>query len=285
MNFDETKKMIKEELSTIRHRAWAFTGMLIVTIISYLIVNVFFKDALNIADVIIVLTFQIAVIAIWFPEGEAKGECTTAFISNRKNYNERAENIIVQGKIERLADYCEYEFLERCKNFKQSILSKFGLTIQNYQDVKTLTKKQIKTIRKMEKQVFGIKPNNVRTIMCGVEIDYRGAISNGSDRAKKLAFINQFAVSLIFSTVLGYIGYSAHSISLEDVIRAFFYISLITYRLIAAYRHGYENITIRKNKFYVDLINFINCFWEWDKNIKKEVANEPRNDTAESLGE
>jgi hypothetical protein len=285
MNFDETKKMIRDELSTIRHRAWAFTGMLTITLISYLIISVFFKDTLNIADVIIALTLQMAVMAIWFPEGEAKGECTTVFISNRKTYNEKAETIITRGRIESLGEYCEYEFLERCKNFKQSVLTRLGLTVQNYKDTETLNKEQVKAISAMEKKVLQIKPNNERTIMCGVEIDDTEAVGNSADRAKKLAFINQFVVSLVFSILLGYIGYTTHSIGFEDIIRALFYICLIAYRLIAAYRQGYENITIRKNKFYVDLINFINCFWEWEKNKKREVENGTINDASDNMGE
>lgn len=291
------EKVKGSRVATIRIRTWALTLAIIVALIFYLLASITTKDGIDIIDFIFKATIQIVVFFLYFPDGELFGQRNPVFVANRQAYNDRAGDINQNERIARLREYCKTEYEERKKRYILSECGAMDITLDELDTLKTLSAKEVRNLEtyeiknpenpKKSKMLFftrakrkrlynllfkplPIEENHPETIMCAVERDSSKAIKDGSVFFRKGTYIRKVVQATVVAGFLAYIGYTLKDgIGLPEVISIFIYLTTIFTTAVMAFSAGEKCSKVYKSEFYVELINFIDAFNEWDNHIEE----------------
>ena len=117
-----------------------------------------------------------------------------------------------------------------------------------------------------------VKENHTETILSAVENNGYRAIKNGAKSFKRRSYILKIILVIVSAVILAYIGYQARDgVGLEEIFRMFMYLFTIIANATTAYTTGETCTKVYKKRFYIDLVNFIDEFREWELTEKKEV--------------
>ena len=280
---------IKDRASVIRLRTWTLTLALITALILYFLVQITTKQTMSWIDFALLCSMQILVYSIYFPDGDLFGQRNKTFIANKDAYNEKATQVNSNRKNARLREYCEVEFQERRMRYIENECGAIGITYEDYEVLKGFTKTEIKALekyvskkdeqgktivfsnrnkRRLMKLLFHdipVERNNPETIMSAVENDGKRAIRDESVRYKRHAYIRKFLMAIGLGLIFAYIGYKLKDgIGFAEIISIVMYLTTIFSTAVMAYSSGETCSRVYKNRFYVELANFIDRFNEWD---------------------
>lgn len=291
INNNENLKEVTNRLTTIRVRTWTLTLAIIVTLIFYFLVNLATKQAINPIDFILLCVVQIIVHCLYFPDGSLYGEKNHTFITNKKLYNEKASAINNKGQIAQLRAFCKHEFLERQQRYIVNECGVIGISIEELEQFKQLDEKTIKTLKSFElknadgtpsKLIFFSKfkrqklykllfhkipvtENFPETILSAVENNGNHAIKDESIHYKITSYVRKFLLAVVIGGVFAYIGYTVRDgFGLAEVVNILMYLTTIFTTAVMAFSSGENCSKIYKNRFYVELTNFIDRFNEWN---------------------
>lgn len=307
-------KAIKARFGSVRARTWSITLALIVMLIFYYIMNVTTKQAMSWVDFLMLCFVQVVAHSIYFPDGEIFGMKDEAFTNNKTSYNEKAEAINTNKKHDRLRTFCDVEFEERKKRYVLNQLGYIGITFEEFKQLRQLSEKEIKALKKFEttetidgeehikiiqfgrkkrKILFDLifKPNPVEknhpeTIMSAVENDGTTAIKDTSIAFKRHNYIKKFLMAFLVGGILAYIAYTARDgFGLAEITAIIMCIGSLFVTAALAFSSGEQCTKVYKSRFYLELVNFIDEFNEWDirtpivekkTEIKLEQKAEPK---------
>lgn len=280
---------IKDRTATIRIRTWALTASIIISLVLYFLVNVGFSSKVNPVDLVFIATLQIVIHCLYFPDGELMGQNSPAFIQNKACYNEKASAINNNHKIGDLRTYCEANLAQRRQRYINNVCGTIGISAEEYAVAMRMSKKELFKAEKIESNgnvfhlTYGrkralsqllyrqlpVEANNPETILSAVENDINKAIKDDSVGFKTRAYIKKIIMALVFGTFLAYISYSARDgIDISLVVKIATYITSMLTTAVTSYSKGEICQRVYKNKFYVDLSNFIDGFFEWSEKSK-----------------
>lgn len=290
--------LIKDRASTVRLRTWTLTLAIIVTLVFYFIVQVSTKQTINPVDFVFLCIVQIVTHCLYFPDGDLFGQKNQAFISNKSAYNEKASAINQQKKIARLRKYCQVEFEERKQRYILNECGAIDITLEELAILKQLNEKEIKTLKKYEfkynlkkedgtieessKLVFfsrikrkklynlifralPVEPNHPETIMSAVENNGAKAIRDGSIAYKTQSYIRKILTAVVIGGIFAYIGYTVRDgIGIAEIVQILMYLTSLFSTAVLSFSSGETCSKVYKSRFYVELVNFIDGFNEWD---------------------
>lgn len=283
-------KRIKNGLSTIRIRTWSLTLVIIATLALYLLVTVSLNAKFNWVDFALNTTLQIVVFNLYFPDGDLFGQKDESFIANRMAYNLKAERINQEHKQARLREFCKFEVEERRKRYIANECGYIGIDVSVYEELKKLSSKEIKSLesykfiengeektivfgrgkrRRLYKLLFDelpVQENHPETIMSAVENDGTKAIKDGSVSFRKGAYARKFFNAIVIGGFFAYVGIKARDgIGLPQIVSIAMYLTTMLTSGTMAFSTGENCSKVHKNLFYIELVNFIDKFEEWDK--------------------
>lgn len=286
----------KDRISTVRLRTWSLTIAVIVTVVFYFLVTIATKQEVNLIDFAFLCTVQIIMYCTYFPDGDKYGQKNQCFIDNKATYNDKATDINTRGRIHKLREFCKYEYAERKELYIQNSCGAIGISVSDLEQLKKLTEKEIKKLKKYEfvyinketnekeskfaffdrakrKKIYEllfkelpISPNYPETIMSALENNGSRAITDGSLKYRKGKYISKLFTSVVIGGIFAYIGYVAKDgIGIEEVVSALMYLTSMFTTAVFAFSSGETCSSVYKNRFYIELSNFIDAFNEWDK--------------------
>ena len=293
----------KSRMATIRIRTWTLTLAIIVSLVFYLLVNVTTKQAINWIDFLLLCTVQIIVHSLYFPDGDLFGQKDTAFISNKKAYNEKATDINQNKEIAQLRKYCKYEFEQRKQRYILNVLGEIGITEEEYEKLKQKTEKEIKDMKTFETKeiidgeekgrliVFSkhkkkllsnllfkplpVEENHPETIMSAVENDGNKAIKDGSISYKAHSYIRKILMAVVVGGIFAYIGYTVRDgFGWTEIVSICMYLTTLFTTAVMAFTSGETCSKVYKSHFYLNLANFIDGFNEWNFKQTKTTNKE-----------
>lgn len=291
----------KSRMTTIRIRTWTLTLAIIVALIFYLIVNVTTKQGINWIDFLLLCTVQIIVYSLYFPDGDLHGQKDTAFISNKRAYNDKATEINQNKEISQLRKYCKWEYAERKNRYVLNVLGELGITEEELQILKQKTEKEIKALEVFETKeivdgeekgrliIFSkskrkmlykllfkplpIEENHPETIMSAVENNGNKAIRDGSIAYKTHAYIRKILMAVVIGGIFAYIGYKLKDgFGWEEIVSICIYLTTLFTTAVMAFTSGETCSRVHKSHFYLDLANFIDGFNEWNSKQYKNIT-------------
>lgn len=290
--------IIKDKASTIRLRTWTLTLAIIVTLVFYFIVQVSTKQSINPVDFVFLCIVQIITHCLYFPDGDLYGQKNQSFISNKSAYNEKASAINQQKKIAKLRKYCQIEFEERKQRYILNECGAIDITLEELAVLKQLNEKEIKNLKKYEFEYLEVKndgtteknsklvffsrikrkklynlifkalpvePNHPETIMSAVENNGAKAIRDGSISYKTQSYIRKIFTAVIIGGIFAYIGYTVRDgIGIAEIVQILMYLTSLFSTAVLSFTSGESCSKVYKSRFYVELVNFIDGFNEWD---------------------
>lgn len=282
-------------VTSVRIRTWTLTLSILITLVFYFLVNVGIKQFDPIAFFFL-CCIQITIYYTYFPDGELFGKKDDGYISNETSYNEKATKINQDGQIKRLQQFCEYEYQERRKRYIANECGLIGISLEELEIFKEMTEKEIKSLRKYtvdmgdgkariinftshrRKKLYNliykdlpVQKNNPETIMSAVENDGTHSIQDGSIKYRIGMYIKKFFQATVIGGIFAYIGYTTKDgITIAEITQILMYLSNILINAITAFSAGETCSKVYKSRFYVELINFIDNFNEWNKTSPQE---------------
>lgn len=315
---EKIETTVKPRLSTVRLRTWTLTLAIVITLGLFLLINVGFENRINFIDFAFIATIQIIVHCIYFPDGELYGMRDKAFVANRKAYNTKASKISQGGHFTALREYCKLEYEERQKQYIINECSAIGISQIEYAELKKrspteidalakeafvykiddkeyilfLSKAKVKRLKKLLFSELPVERNAPETIMSAVENDSNKSIKDDSVRYKRKAYIHKLLMSTVVSLFIAFIAYKwKDGITPETFVQLAIYLTGVFATAVLSYSSGETCQRLHKNKFYIDLVNYIDGFNEWlTKNgipiepAESETAIEAENDSEELDG-
>ena len=289
----EYRKAIHDRFSSVRARTWSITLALIVMLVFYYIMNVTTKQAMSWVDFLMLCFVQLVAHSIYFPDGEIFGTKDETFIKNKAAYNEKAENVNTNKKHERLRTFCDVDFEERKKRYVLNQLSFIGISFDEFAILKTKEEKEIRSMKRFEttetidgKEIpkviqFGrrkrkilfdlifrplpVERNHMETIMSAVENDGTKAIKDSSVAYKRHNYIKKFLFAFLVGGILAYVAYTVRDgFGLAEITAIIMCIGSLFVTAVLAFSAGEQCTRVYKNRFYLELVNFIDEFTEWD---------------------
>ena len=272
----------------IRARTWTLSVTIIALLALYIFVTLSIKSKIDWIDFALTAAIQISTHFAYFPDGERYGELDKIFQGNRKVYNTKSAQIITtdNSSVEKLREFCEYDFEERKARHIADECAKIGVSVEEYAILAQKSKAELKTIEKLEwngkvlyftpkrrraviKLVFGknpVKANNPETILSAVDRDYTEAIKDGSQTYRKAQHAARLFKSIVIGGILAYIGYNMRDgLSFAAIVKSCVFIGSMIMTAVSSYINGEKSSREYKNKFYVELIMFIDKFFSWAK--------------------
>lgn len=290
---------VKQRVSTLRIRTYVMTISILICLIFWLFVNITTKEAINWVDFVLLCIVQILIYTSYFPDGELFGATNSSFINNKKTYNDKATLINSQQQIGLLREYCKVDYERRLKTYIETECGSMGITLDELEELKKLDEKKVKELKsytfsygteekpddkvvrfgkRKRKKLYNLifKPipveeNHPETIMSAIENDGRKAIRDTSVTYKTKSYIGKVIKAITIGGVLAYIGFTARNgIGVAEIARICVYLTTIIVNAVVAYSAGETCTKVYKNRFYIDLSNFIDGFNEW---VVKERSN------------
>lgn len=306
-------KALKERAETIRLRTLTLTGALLVALVFYFLVSVTTGGEINWVDFIILSAITILMHYIYFPDGKLFGEKNPQFIQNRDAYNEKAGWVNDNKCIGKLREYCVVECQRRKEQYVVNELGAIGITQEEYEYFKTLSKEEILSMQKVELTTSGetrtlyfspikkkrlakllfkelpIEPNTPETIMSAVENSGYGAIKDKSIGYERRAHLKKFFMAIVIGGISAYIGFKVKDgFSLATVVSIISFLTSMFSTAVVSYTSGETTIKVYKNRFYLELSNFLDGFNEWVSEQPQEsepTTSEIKVITKENKGE
>lgn len=280
----DVKGKVKQRASTIRVRTWTLTVAVVVALVLYFLVQVGWNTSINYIDLVFAATIQIITHFIYFPDGELFGQRDEAFVRNKAAYNGKATSINEKRKVTDLREYCKCEYQERRERYIINECGAIGITVEELDELKNKSPKEIKRLERFEtngKLIFFSKPSRKRlykllykplpveenqpdTILSAVESDYTKSISDGSNPFRRTVHIIRILRFTVVAVFLAYISYSTRDgITMAVIARIVTYLVSMFTTAVLSFSKGETCSRVHKNKFYIDLSNFIDAFFEW----------------------
>ena len=291
-------KTIKDKASTIRLRTWTLTLAVVITLVFYFLVQVSTKQAINPVDFVFLCIVQIIAHCLYFPDGYLYGQKNQSFIDNKTAYNEKASEINQHRRIGKLREYCKVEYEERKQRYILNECGAIDITIDELNILKQLGEKEIKHLKKYEfkymvtkedgsqeeqaKLIFfsrvkrkklydlifkelPVEPNHPETIMSAVENDGTKAVRDGSVAYKTFSYVRKILQAVVFGGIFAYIGYTVRDgFGIAEIVQIFMYLTSLFSTAVMSFSSGETCSKVYKSHFYVDLVNFIDGFNEWN---------------------
>lgn len=270
----------------IRFRTWSLTAILVIAIAFYLLMTVTFNEKVDIINLIFLSVITITIHFIYFPDGEKCGENDTSFVSNKTAYNEKASKVTTNGAVKKLRAYCEYEYNERKKQYITTKCGQVGITVDEYEFLKTLpplkvkemnefqydgktiyiTKESKKELLRLLYKALPVEENNADSILSACEIDYTKSITDTSKNYRRQSHLRKCLYGVLVSLFLAYIGYTFKGgITLETIALFITYIANMCITAIFSFGRGETTQKVYKNRYYLELSNYLDCFFEWQR--------------------
>ena len=295
MEKGEIKNGIKNRLSTVRFRTYFLTAVISVVLVFYYIVNVTARATISWIDFIFLCVVQLLAHFIYFPDGDLYGQKDKTYIAHRDAYNQKAEKIDMEQLHGSLRKFCDYEYEERKKRYVLTQCGYIGITFEELGKLHELNKKEIKKLDsfKTKEIVNGeekekiirfnhkkramlynliykplpIQKNNPDTIQSAIENDGSRAISDGSVTYKKsYRYMTLFRI-VIIGVVLAYVGYTVRDgFGLAEIVSIVMCLFSLFATAVTSFSSGEQCSKVYKSRFYLELGNFIDEFFEWNKN-------------------
>lgn len=292
---DTKVEQLKARAHAIRLRTLSLTLAMLATLVLYLMVQVAFRDSINIVDFIFSCVLQITTHSLYFPDGDLFGQTSSAFVKNKTEYNSKASEINENERIAELREYCRVDYENRKRQYILNECGQLDITLEELNELKTLSEKEIKTLKRYEfkdkfitkngkdtdkiiafskrkrkklyKLIFEslpIEPNQPETIMSGVKNDCKKAIDDGSLKYKSASYLSKIFKAVVIGGVLAYISYTIKDgFGLAEVVKICVYVTSMFSTGVLAFSSGETCSKVYKSRFYVELINFIDGFNEW----------------------
>lgn len=294
---------VKDRAVSLRLRTLILTGMIVVMLILYCIVQIVLNQRINVVDMILIGIIQILAFSAYYPEGQNFGTGNKVFIANKKAYNIKANYVNNHQLQEKLGEYCEHEFQKRKKEWYENQCGILGISLdeldkikQSYTEEEVKKLESIKTMRdvkgkkeeviihfgkkhrkRLHRIIFNpcpVEKNEAKAILSACEIKREKRIIDGSltnTNSNINVFILRAAMMMVF---MGYIGYMLRDgFSVANVMQFFMFFGTMVGTAVTAYTQGETNIRTYKNRYYVELDNFLSGFFEWSK-VKPIIEKE-----------
>lgn len=301
MEAKDFKGNVGQRMSSIRLRAIVLTVGIVLGLILYIFVNLITRQAMSWIDFCLLVVLQYLVYVTYFPEGENYGERDEKYIKSKDAYNDKATAVNEEHKINKLREFCKVDYQRRLQTYIETECGALDITLEELEQLKKLDEKQIKSLkqytfkeptkdnpdgekmiifsRHKRKRIYNLifKPlpveeNHPETILSAVENNGYKAIKNGAKSFKRRSYILKIVLVIVSAVILAYIGYQARDgVGLEEIFRMFMYLFTIVANATTAYTTGETCTKVYKKRFYIDLVNFIDEFREWELTKKKEV--------------
>lgn len=290
MDGKDVGKAVKNRASTIRTRTWSLTIFLVICLGFYFLVTAVTKQTINWIDFVFLCFIQITTHCLYFPDGEVFGQKDATFRANRTAYNEKATDVNTKRKAGRLRRYCDYDYEERKSRYIETKCGKIGISIEELEILKKEPEEKLKNITSFEygegentKILFfskskrkillhlifdpiPVEKNHTETILSAVENDGTRAITDGSVSFKIWVYIRRVFVSVVIGGILAYIGYTAKDgIGLDEIVSVIIYVASMFSTAVMSFSLGETCQKVHKSRFYIELANFLDGFFEWDK--------------------
>lgn len=281
--------MIKDRTANIRIRTWSLTAVIIVALVMYFLVQVVFNEV-NYVDLCFIAFIQIAMHCLYFPEGELYGQKDGAFIRNKHVYNLKATAINENRKVAELREYCKFEYEERKKAYILAECGAIGITLEEFEALKQKSESEIKKLEKIElggkitffskaqrkrlhRLIFSpipVEENSPELILSAVEHDTGNAIRDTSIKYKEISYIKKIFLAIVVGTFLAYVGYTTRDgVTLAVIAQIIVYLANMFITSVFSFSRGETCSKVHKNKFYIDLSNYIDEFLEWLEKTKQ----------------
>lgn len=295
-DFKEEFNNIKVKTQAIRLRVWSLTLVIIMALCFYVVVNVATKQSFDWIDFIFVCLIQIVSFSLYFPEGEFFGQKDKGYINNKDSYNDKASDVNENGEYAKLREFCDYEFNERKNRYLANQCGLIGITLEEFESLKTMTESEIKSLKKHEIQAkngtrikfftkhqkqllynlvfkpIPVQKNQPETIMSAIENDGTRAIHDTSITFKTISYLKKFLVVFLIGLVFGYVGFTLRDgFGLAQFVQIFMYITTLLTTSVMAFSSGETCSKVHKSHFYLELSNFLESFNEWVKYNKSGV--------------
>ena len=283
----------KQRLSIIRLRTWTLTLAIIIALVFYFLITITTKQAISWVDFVLLCTVQIICHSLYFPDGDLFGQKDDAFISNKENYNTKAEAINQNKDIAKLREYCKVEYEERKQRYILNECATIGITEEELELLKQKTEKEIKKMKSFEVKemidgeeksklimfskfkrkklyalIFGkipVEENQPETIMSAIETNTNKAIKDGSIAYKTQSYIRKAMQAVVVGGIFAYIGYTLRDgIGMEEIVSIIMYLTTLFTTAAISFTSGENCSKVHKSRFYLELSNFIDGFNEWN---------------------
>lgn len=291
----------KHRLQAVRLRTWIVTVTILISLAFWIVLSVTTRDTISWIDFIMLCIVQTLGHFAYFPDGEAYGQTDKRYIANKENYNVLASKINADDKYYHLRDYCAYEFEERKAQYVNTMLGFVGITEKEFETIKLMSEKEIKQLKEFEivEKVNGeerkriihfskhkrrilqdlifkplpVQRNEADTIVSGKETDITEKVKDHSESEKKKTHGAKIIKIVLIGLLLAYITWNIRDgFGLGDLARLITYVGSLLITAIMSFTSGEKIQKIYKTEFYVELSQFIERFYEWDK--KHEQATD-----------
>lgn len=290
----------KHRLQAVRLRTWIITFTILISLAFWIVLSVTTRDTISWIDFIMLCIVQTLGHFAYFPDGEAYGQTDSRFVANKNTYNELASKINADDKYYRLRDYCAYEYEERKAQYINTMLGYIGITEKEFEEIKLMSAKEIKKLNSFEitekvngheqkrlihfsKHKRGIlqdlifKPlpvqrNEADTIVSGKETNITERVHDHSENEKKKTHGAKILKIVLIGLLLAYITWNIKDgFGLGDLARLITYMGSLLTTAVMSFTSGEKIQKIYKTEFYVELSQFIERFYEWDKKHEKRT--------------
>ena len=110
-----------------------------------------------------------------------------------------------------------------------------------------------------------VEPNHPETIMSAVENNGTKAVKDGSVAYKTHSYIRKALQAVVIGGIFAYIGYTVRDgIGIAEIAQIFMYLTSLFSTAVMSFSSGETCSKVYKSHFYVDLVNFIDGFNEWN---------------------
>ena len=276
-------------VSTIRTRTWTLTLTIITCLIFYFLVTIVTNQEVSWIDLIFLSTIQILMHCLYFPDGDLFGQKDKSFVANKTAYNLKASAINENKQYAKLREFCKAEFEERKKRYIENEIAIIGITEAEFEELKKLDQKQVKSLGMWEfdgkciffskyrkKKLFNllfkklpIEPNHPETIMSAIENNGTKAIHDTSTIYRTGSYVFRILKATVIGAVFAYISYKlSEGITFETITSIVMYLTALFSTAVMSFSSGERCSKVFKSRFYLDLSNFIDNFNEWNKGVE-----------------
>lgn len=286
---------VKDRAVSLRLRTLILTGLILVMLILYCIVQIVLNQKINVVDMIIIGIIQVLTFSAYYPDGQNFGTSNTVFVANKKAYNEKANYVNNHQLQEKLGEYCEYEYEKRKKEWYENQCGILGISLDELDKIKqSYTEEEIKRlesittkriVKEEEQEVvihFGkkqrkrlhsvifnpcpVEKNEAKSILSACEIKREKRVMDGSlaNTSNNIwVFLIRAAMMMVF---IGYTSYALRDgFSFANIMQFGMFFGTMIGTAVTAYTQGETNTKVYKNRYYVELDNFLAGFFEWAK--------------------
>lgn len=293
---------LKDRAESVRIRTWSLTLVLVIALIFYFLVQVTWADTINWIDFILLSAVTILVHYTYYPDGKLFGEKDEGFKQNRDAYNEKASIVNENKLVGELREYCKVDFETRKQQYVDNVLGSIGITHNEFKIFASYSESDIRHLKKYEfeeRETDGaskilyfsrqkrrklaallfkelpVEENTVDTIMSAVANNGYSKIKDKSVSFEKMAHFRKLFIALVWGCISAYIGYTLKDgFSLATIVKITTFLASIFSNAVMSYTNGEKCIRVHKNRFYIELANFLDGFFEWNAKQPKVVERD-----------